>query len=126
VIAVNTITGNGGTDAIGLFSGARSVVTLNNVSGLAPAGSELYGFPGLGLAQIWLSPSWTGSNGSHAAAANDLVVCARRSDTVFDGGTANKVINSTPVPLPLTPQVAPSVRSARSFDKLNPKEPHLP
>ena len=71
----NTITGSG-YDAIDLLgSSTMSTVIGNKLSGFTPDSA-------VALAQIYLDPSTT----------HDLVVCAERSDTVFNQGTNNIVI----------------------------------
>lgn len=70
----NTVTGTDGFDAIGLWNSTLSSVVGNNVS--------RFTVDPTGYAQIYLDPSTT----------NDLVVCAERSETVLNQGTANSVI----------------------------------
>jgi hypothetical protein len=81
MISGNTITGPAGYDAIGLYHTTYAVVTGNDVSGFTPN-------PSIGRAQIWLSPA----NAGGPAATHNLVVCLRRTDTVLDQGTDNRVI----------------------------------
>jgi hypothetical protein len=73
-----------------------------------------------GKAQIFL----TSSSGGGPAATHDLVVCARRSDTVLDEGTGNKLIGCTSVTAAFTP-AAPMVTVPNKFNP-KPMRPRLP
>ena len=127
VIAANRFTGTaaGTWDAISLWGNDASmlpstgnVIVGNNVSGLKPAGSEPYpdDVPGLGLSQIYLD----------AYTTDNRVVCTRRNDTAYDGGTGNTVIGCTTPPLPAAaaPNVSPMLRQASPASRLQKAQLH--
>jgi hypothetical protein len=127
VISGNTFTGkpDGTWDAISLWGNvdgwlqsSGNVIIGNDVRGLMPEGSQPYPVddPGLGLSQYYLDP-YTNHN---------LVVCTRRADTAYDGGTSNAVIGCTPVPLPkaVTPNVSPLLQPTSPMGRLKLPQPY--
>jgi len=72
----NRVKGSDGYDGIGLWSTTLDAVMNNNVNGFTVDST-------VGFAQIYLDPS----------TANDLVVCAERSNTVLNQGTNNTIFS---------------------------------
>ena len=99
LITGNTVTGTGGGDAISLWGNDPSLLPNTDSAVIA---NDVSGFTvdPTGFAAIYLDPY----------TAKNLVVCARRGDTVLDQGTGNKVVGcASPVAPALKGATAPAV-----------------
>jgi hypothetical protein len=125
VISGNTIAGgtpvpgSGEEDAIGLWSATGSKVIGNDVSRVTPDTAA-----NGGLAQIYLGTSsyWAPLGTTPILSTDNLVVCLRSTDTVFNLGSGNTLQHCTQL---TAPEVTPLARPAPRTVGVKPK-PYFP